>query len=89
MTMPGQIEIIERHVADALARGGLPVAAAGPASAGQMLGRSSSPMCRRRAGAVSEETFGPTLTVDPGRRPGRGRTADERQPLRPRLRRVQ
>ena len=50
MTMPGQIEIIERHVADALARGASRWSAAWPTSAGATSGRSSSPTCRRRAG---------------------------------------
>ncbi len=63
MTMPGQVEVIERHIADALARGGRPVVG-GLASIHQPY---VSPVVLadvpEESRAVAEETFGPTLTV--------------------------
>jgi succinate-semialdehyde dehydrogenase / glutarate-semialdehyde dehydrogenase len=71
ITMPGQLEIIRRHIDDALARGGR--ALLGGASAVQ------SPYVHptvlvdvpEDAAAITEETFGPTVTIT------RVRTAEE------------
>ncbi|HJQ07198.1 MAG TPA: aldehyde dehydrogenase family protein [Nocardioides sp.] len=63
MTMPSQIDVIRRHVDDALASGGTPVVG-GPHSIGD---RYVAPIVildpAHTSAAVQEETFGPTLTV--------------------------
>ena len=63
MTMPGQIEIIERHVADALARGGRPVVGGLASIRRPYVGPVILADVPEESRAVSEETFGPTLTV--------------------------
>ena len=63
MTMPGQIEIIERHVADALARGGRPVVGGLASIRRPYVGPVIIADVPEESRAVSEETFGPTLTV--------------------------
>jgi acyl-CoA reductase-like NAD-dependent aldehyde dehydrogenase len=63
MTMPGQIDVIERHLADAIARGGRTVL-------GDM-GSVRKPFVEpiilsdvpEQSSAITEETFGPTITV--------------------------
>jgi acyl-CoA reductase-like NAD-dependent aldehyde dehydrogenase len=65
MTLPSQPETVAKHVADALARGGRP-AVGGPDAV-------ASPYVRpvvltdvpEHSAAVTEETFGPTVTVTP------------------------
>ena len=65
MTLPSQTEVVAKHVADALARGGRAVVG-GPEAV-------SAPYVRpvvltdvpENSLAVSDETFGPTLTVKP------------------------
>jgi acyl-CoA reductase-like NAD-dependent aldehyde dehydrogenase len=63
MTMPGQIEIIERHVADAMARGGRPVVGGLASIRRPYIGPVIMADVPEESRAVSEETFGPTLTV--------------------------
>ena len=63
MTMPGQIEIIEGHVADALARGGRPVVGGLGSIRRPYVGPVILADVPEESRAVSEETFGPTLTV--------------------------
>ena len=82
MTSPAQGEVVARHVADALVRGGRSVSdgVGGAASAGggrRLPGFWGTPGWRRRTApvvptdvpehstAVTEETFGPTVTVTP------------------------
>lgn len=64
MTMPAQVEVVRRHVADALERGARPVVG-GPASVGE---RVIEPIVLAEApedsAAVLEETFGPTVVVN-------------------------
>jgi acyl-CoA reductase-like NAD-dependent aldehyde dehydrogenase len=67
MTSPPQAEIVAKHVADALARGGRPVTG----EANGALGARGVPYVRpiiltdvpEHSSAVTEETFGPTVTV--------------------------
>ena len=67
MTSPPQAEIVAKHVADALARGGRPVTG----EANGALGARGAPYVRpiiltdvpEHSSAVTEETFGPTVTV--------------------------
>ncbi|MGH1563723.1 aldehyde dehydrogenase family protein [Mumia sp. DW29H23] len=65
ITMPGQLPIIKRHVEDAVARGGKAVVG-GPDAVGE---RFVQPTILtdvpEDAPAVTEETFGPTLVVNP------------------------
>jgi acyl-CoA reductase-like NAD-dependent aldehyde dehydrogenase len=63
MTMPGQIEIIERHIADALARGGRPVVGGLASIRRPYVGPVILADVPEESRAVCEETFGPTLTV--------------------------
>jgi acyl-CoA reductase-like NAD-dependent aldehyde dehydrogenase len=63
MTMPGQIEVIEQHVADALARGGRPVVGGLSSIQRPYVGPVILADVPEESRAVSEETFGPTLTV--------------------------
>ena len=64
MTMPGQIDVISRHLADAVARGGR-------TQPGRAEDAVDSPYVRpviltdvpEDSAAVTEETFGPTITV--------------------------
>ena len=82
MTLPGQIDVIERHIADALARGGRPVHRR-PGEHPQAVRGPGDPHRRARG-----EPGGHRGDVrahghrDQGRRPGRGRPAGQRQPLR-------
>ena len=63
MTMPGQIEIIEGHIADALARGGRPVIGGLASIRRPYVGPVILADVPEESRAVSEETFGPMLTV--------------------------
>ena len=89
MTMPGQIEIIEGHIADALARGGRPVVGGLASIRRPYVGPVILADVPEESRAVSRGDVRAHADRDPGRRPGRGRAADQRQPLRARLRRVQ
>ena len=86
MTLPSQPETVAKHVADALALGGR------PAVGGR--GRAWPPPYVRPvvltdvpegSAAVTEETFGPTVTVTPVAEPGRGGLVRQRGALRARV----
>ncbi len=82
MTLPSQTEVVAKHVADALARGGRAVVG-GPDAV-------SPPYVRpvvlvdvpENSLAVSDETFGPTLTVRVGGQHGRGGVVRQRGAVR-------
>jgi acyl-CoA reductase-like NAD-dependent aldehyde dehydrogenase len=63
MTMPGQVEVIERHIADALARGGRPVVGGMSSVRRPFIGPVVLADVPEDSRAVTEETFGPTVTV--------------------------
>src|SRR5580658_4180922 len=63
MTMPGQAEVIEKHVADALARGGRPVIGGIASIRRPYVGPVILAEVPEESKAVTEETFGPTITV--------------------------
>ena len=63
MTLPGQAEIIERHIADALARGGRPVVGGIASIRRPYVGPVILADVPEESRAVTEETFGPTITV--------------------------
>jgi acyl-CoA reductase-like NAD-dependent aldehyde dehydrogenase len=63
MTLPGQADVIERHVADALARGGRPVVGGLASIRRPYVGPVIMADVPEESRAVTEETFGPTLTV--------------------------
>ncbi len=63
MTMPGQIEIIEKHIADALARGGRPVVGGMASVRRPFVGPVILADVPEESRAVTDETFGPTVTV--------------------------
>ena len=74
MTLPSQPETVAKHVADALALGGRPVWGDGEAGGGaDAVEGLASPYVRpvvltdvpEHSAAVTEETFGPTVTVTP------------------------
>ncbi|MDP9101329.1 MAG: aldehyde dehydrogenase family protein [Actinomycetota bacterium] len=69
ITMPAQVEVIRRHIADAVARGGRVVTGGG--IEGSMVEPTILVDVPEDSLAVTEETFGPTLTVT------KVRTADE------------
>ena len=63
MTMPGQIDVIEQHVADALARGGRPVVGGMASIRRPYVDPVVLADVPEESRAVIEETFGPTVTV--------------------------
>jgi acyl-CoA reductase-like NAD-dependent aldehyde dehydrogenase len=63
MTMPEQIEVIERHIADALARGGRPVVGGIASIRKPYVGPVILAEVPEESRAVTDETFGPTVTV--------------------------
>jgi acyl-CoA reductase-like NAD-dependent aldehyde dehydrogenase len=63
MTLPGQIEVVERHIADALARGGRAVVGGLASIRKPFIGPVILTEVPEESRAVSEETFGPTVTV--------------------------
>jgi acyl-CoA reductase-like NAD-dependent aldehyde dehydrogenase len=63
MTLPGQVEVIERHIADALARGGRPVVGGLASIRKPFVGPVILADVPEESRAVTEETFGPTVTV--------------------------
>jgi acyl-CoA reductase-like NAD-dependent aldehyde dehydrogenase len=65
MTMPGQAEVVERHIADALARGGRPVVGGIASIRRPYIGPVVLADVPEESRAVTEETFGPTVTVAP------------------------
>jgi acyl-CoA reductase-like NAD-dependent aldehyde dehydrogenase len=63
MTLPGQAEVIERHIADAMARGGHPVVGGIASIRRPFVGPVILADVPEESMAVTEETFGPTITV--------------------------
>ena len=63
MTLPGQTEVIERHISDALARGARPVVGGIASIRRPYVGPVILADVPEDAAAVTEETFGPTITV--------------------------
>ena len=67
MTMPSQIDVVRRHILDAMARGGRAVVG-GPESVGECV---VTPVLLadvpEDSTAITEETFGPTIVVNPVR----------------------
>jgi acyl-CoA reductase-like NAD-dependent aldehyde dehydrogenase len=63
MTMPGQIDVIEKHIADALARGGRSVVGGIASIRRPFVGPVILADVPEESRAVTDETFGPTVTV--------------------------
>jgi acyl-CoA reductase-like NAD-dependent aldehyde dehydrogenase len=63
MTLPGQAEVIERHIADAMARGGRPVIGGIASIRRPFVGPVILADVPEESTAVTDETFGPTITV--------------------------
>jgi acyl-CoA reductase-like NAD-dependent aldehyde dehydrogenase len=71
ITMPGQLDVIRRHIADAISRGGVAVLGGADAVQPPYVQPTILVDVPEDSTAVQEETFGPTLTV------ARVRDADE------------
>jgi acyl-CoA reductase-like NAD-dependent aldehyde dehydrogenase len=65
MTLPGQVEVVERHIADALARGGRAVVGGLASIRKPFIGPVILTEVPEESRAVTEETFGPMVTVAP------------------------
>ena len=65
MTMPGQLEVIEQHIADAMACGGRAVVGGLGSIRKPYVGPVILADVPETSAAVTEETFGPTMTVRP------------------------
>ena len=65
MTLPSQTEVVAKHLADALARGGKPVVGGPDAVAPPYVRAVVLTDVPETSTAVTEETFGPTVTVTP------------------------
>ena len=63
MTMPSQVDVVRRHIADALARGGRAVVGGEDAVQGRVIQPTVLVDVPEDSEAVCEETFGPTVTV--------------------------
>jgi acyl-CoA reductase-like NAD-dependent aldehyde dehydrogenase len=63
MTMPGQIDIVENHIADALSRGGRPIVGGMASIRKPFIGPVIIADVPEESSAVTDETFGPTVTV--------------------------
>ena len=63
MTLPSQAEVIERHIADAMARGGRPVIGGIASVRRPYVGPVIMADVPEESKAVTDETFGPTITV--------------------------
>jgi acyl-CoA reductase-like NAD-dependent aldehyde dehydrogenase len=63
MTLPGQVDVIERHIADALARGGRAVVGGLASIRKPFVGPVILTDVPEESRAVTDETFGPTVTV--------------------------
>ncbi|HXH78089.1 MAG TPA: aldehyde dehydrogenase family protein [Nocardioides sp.] len=63
MTMPSQVDVVRRHVADALARGGRAVVGGADAVGDRFIQPTVLVDVPEDSAAVLEETFGPTVTV--------------------------
>jgi acyl-CoA reductase-like NAD-dependent aldehyde dehydrogenase len=65
MTLPGQVDVVERHISDALARGGKAVVGGLSSIRKPFIGPVVLTDVPEQSRAVTEETFGPTVTVAP------------------------
>jgi acyl-CoA reductase-like NAD-dependent aldehyde dehydrogenase len=65
MTLPGQIEVVERHLADAVARGGRPAFGGLDSVRAPYISPVVLVDVPEDSAAVREETFGPVVTVTP------------------------
>jgi acyl-CoA reductase-like NAD-dependent aldehyde dehydrogenase len=65
MTLPSQTEVVAKHVADALARGGRAVVGGADAVSAPYVRPVVLADVPENSTAVSDETFGPTVTVKP------------------------
>src|SRR5215467_10584523 len=65
MTMPGQLEVIEQHIADAMACGGRAVVGGLGSIRKPYVGPVILADVPETSSAVTDETFGPTVTVKP------------------------
>ncbi len=65
MTLPSQTEVVAKHLADALARGGRPVVGGQDAVAAPYVRPVILADVPETSAAVTDETFGPTVTVTP------------------------
>ena len=65
MTMPSQLEVIEQHIADAMASGGRAVVGGLGSIRKPYVGPVILADVPETSAAVTEETFGPTMTVTP------------------------
>ena len=63
MTMPSQVDVVEKHIADALARGGRPVVGGIASIRRPFIGPVVLADVPEESRAVTDETFGPTITV--------------------------
>ncbi len=63
MTMPGQVDVVRRHIGDALASGGRAVVGGADAVQGASVAPTVLVDVPEESVAVREETFGPTLTI--------------------------
>ncbi|WP_227979473.1 aldehyde dehydrogenase family protein [Nocardia spumae] len=63
ITMPKQLDVIRRHIEDAIARGGRALTGGAATITGQLVQPTVLVDVPEDAPAVTEETFGPTLTV--------------------------
>ena len=63
MTLPSQAEVVAKHVADALARGGRPVVGGADSVAAPYVRPVILTDVPENSAAVQDETFGPTVTV--------------------------
>src|SRR5215469_7064268 len=63
MTLPGQAEVIEKHIADALARGGRSVIGGIASIRRPFVGPVVLTDVPEESKAITDETFGPTITV--------------------------
>ncbi len=63
MTMPGQVDVVEKHIADALARGGRSVVGGIASIRKPFIGPVVLADVPQESRAVTDETFGPTVTV--------------------------
>jgi aldehyde dehydrogenase (NAD+) len=63
MTLPGQVDVVRRHIDDALSRGGRAVVGGPEAVEGRFIQPTVLVDVPEDSTAVTEETFGPTVTV--------------------------
>ena len=63
MTMPSQVDVVEKHIADALARGGRSVVGGIASIRRPFIGPVVLADVPEESRAVTDETFGPTITV--------------------------